>query len=316
MTRFRRLSAGVALPLSALCLAVPAAAQDDPLADELGVELRRANAATRAYCERNTRIKKERMTESGEALIVESNFVGQVDGSDREQLIAEEQGLKRRINMAELRGDDRSDMRPNALGDLYRRLETVKRQRAGESATEISELGRNTMRDTFNFEKRRYHEAMLSCLDARDRFPNRAWHDPSPEPGSGGFGAQPDSWDDLPDATGTAADDAEKLPEQKGVEYRVWMTGTFDTGGGVLTLNPAGGRYQYQNGRMSTTRIDGNVMEGRWEQDMSAGKCPDERYWGRYRLTFTSGGFTGVFGYCDEEPHRIGGFQGTRRGAQ
>ncbi len=92
-----------------------------------------------------------------------------------------------------------------------------------------------------------------------------------------------------------------------------WMTGTFDSGGGVMQFSPGGGTYEYQNGRMSVTRIEGTVVEGRWEQKLSAGQCPDGGYWGRFRLNFTETGFSGVFGYCDEEPHRIGGFQGKRR---
>jgi beta-lactam-binding protein with PASTA domain len=112
----------------------------------------------------------------------------------------------------------------------------------------------------------------------------------------------------LPTAPKTTA--AATPPPQ---DYRAWMTGTFDTGGGVLKLSPAGGTYEYSNGRMSNIRIEGPVMEGRWEQDSSAGKCPDGRYHGRFRLTFSENGFTGLFGYCDEEPARRGGFQGTRR---
>jgi beta-lactam-binding protein with PASTA domain len=112
----------------------------------------------------------------------------------------------------------------------------------------------------------------------------------------------------LPTAPKTTA--AATPPPQ---DYRAWMTGTFDTGGGVLKLSPAGGTYEYSNGRMSNIRIEGLVMEGRWEQDSSAGKCPDGRYHGRFRLTFSENGFTGLFGYCDEEPARRGGFQGTRR---
>jgi hypothetical protein len=98
-----------------------------------------------------------------------------------------------------------------------------------------------------------------------------------------------------------------------GTNHRAWMTGTFDTGGGVMTLSPSGGNYAYQNGRMRVTAIDGPVMEGVWEQDVSAGRCDDGRYHGKFRLTFTESGFSGVFGYCDEVPSRRGGFQGTRR---
>ena len=122
-----------------------------------------------------------------------------------------------------------------------------------------------------------------------------------------------------------SADAADDRPADKGnaggagpapgvrTNFLEWMTGTFDTGGGVLQLTPAGGTYEYSNGRMTVEKIDRTVMEGRWEQDLSAGKCEDGRYHGRFRLVFTEDGFSGVFGYCDEEPGRIGGFQGTRR---
>jgi hypothetical protein len=102
-------------------------------------------------------------------------------------------------------------------------------------------------------------------------------------------------------------------PPAPATNYAAWMTGTFDTGGGVLTLGPGGGNYEYQNGRLRVTRIDGPVMEGIWEQDQSAGKCANGRYYGIYRLTFTENGFTGLFGYCEDAPSMPGGFHGTRR---
>jgi polyhydroxyalkanoate synthesis regulator phasin len=92
-----------------------------------------------------------------------------------------------------------------------------------------------------------------------------------------------------------------------------WMTGTFDSGGGLMTLTPSGGNYQYSNGRMRVTGINGAVMEGIWEQDSSGQKCRDGRHYGKFRLTFTANGFTGLFGYCEDEPSAPGGFQGTRR---
>lgn len=98
-----------------------------------------------------------------------------------------------------------------------------------------------------------------------------------------------------------------------GGDYRAWMTGTFDSSGGVLQLTPAGGTYEYRQGTMRVTRIEGTTMEGIWTQNMSAGQCANGAYYGRFRLRFTEEGFTGVFGYCEEEPYRTGSFFGTRR---
>lgn len=314
MAWFWRLGMGVA----ALAAASPAAAQRND--NEFAVEMRRANAATRAYCEQRTWIKKEDLDKAGDALSASLDFVTRLDEGSADQLATEEASLDRRIMMAEMRGDDRGDMRPNALGDMLRRREVVREARenrasGGPSANRADYESRKLLYDEHDRTKARYQTAMLRCLEARDRYPGRAWRDPDPHENSAAYlDPEPaDDWEELPDAQPATADLGDEKPEQPGVDYRVWMTGTFDTGGGVMTLNPAGGRYAYQNGRMSTHRIEGTVMEGRWEQDMSAGKCEDGRYWGRYRLNFTSGGFTGVFGYCDEEPHRTGGFQGTRR---
>ncbi|MEN0652602.1 MULTISPECIES: hypothetical protein [Hyphobacterium] len=112
------------------------------------------------------------------------------------------------------------------------------------------------------------------------------------------------------DRPGSAYDPTSEVGDPVGeTDYTDWMTGIFDTGGGVMQLSPSGGRYEVQNGVMTVTRIEGPVMEGRWQQSASAGPCPN----GRFRLTFSETGFSGVFGYCDEEPTRVGGFQGTRR---
>ena len=104
----------------------------------------------------------------------------------------------------------------------------------------------------------------------------------------------------------TVPSSASRLPQTR-------MTGTFDSGGGLLKLTPAGGTYEYANGRLAVDKIDGTVMEGVWTQDSSGQQCKDGGYHGRFRLTFTETGFTGLFGYCDEPPAAQGGFYGTRR---
>ena len=91
-----------------------------------------------------------------------------------------------------------------------------------------------------------------------------------------------------------------------------WMTGTFDSSFDVLTLSPGGGSYAYQGGQVQVSGIQGNVMEGIWTQTRSGRQCPDGRYYGRFRFTFTAGGFSGSYGYCDEEPG-AGAWTGTRR---
>ena len=91
-----------------------------------------------------------------------------------------------------------------------------------------------------------------------------------------------------------------------------WMTGTFDSSFDVLTLSPGGGSYAYQGGQVQVGSVQGNVMEGIWTQTRSGRQCPDGRYYGRFRFIFTAGGFSGSYGYCDEEPG-TGAWNGTRR---
>ncbi len=90
------------------------------------------------------------------------------------------------------------------------------------------------------------------------------------------------------------------------------MTGTFDTSFGLMVLTASGGTYDFKNGRLWISKIDGDVMEGVWEQDQADRQCPDGRYRGRFRFVFSGTGFTGKFGYCDAEPETPG-WNGTRR---
>ncbi len=90
------------------------------------------------------------------------------------------------------------------------------------------------------------------------------------------------------------------------------MSGTFDSSFGTLTLSPGGGSYDYYGGQVQVAAVNGDVMEGIWTQTRAARQCPDGRYYGRFRFAFSANGFTGSFGYCDEEPG-AGAWNGTRR---
>jgi hypothetical protein len=103
------------------------------------------------------------------------------------------------------------------------------------------------------------------------------------------------------------------VPSSAPTPFTDWMTGTFDNDRNVFTLNRGSGSYLYANGTMTAERIDGTVVEGTWTQSSSGQQCKDGGYHGRFRITFTEDGFSGLFGYCDEPPGAPGGFQGRRR---
>jgi len=89
-------------------------------------------------------------------------------------------------------------------------------------------------------------------------------------------------------------------------------TGTFDTSFGVLTLTNQGGNYSTSGGRVTVTRLDGNIMEGVWEQSSASRRCANGRYYGKFTFTFAADGFAGAYGYCDE-PINAGPWNGKRR---
>ena len=97
-------------------------------------------------------------------------------------------------------------------------------------------------------------------------------------------------------------------------EVAAWMTGTFDSGFGVTQLTPGGGTYSISNGALAVTGIKGATMEGTWTQSSSGGQCADKTHRGRFRITFTADGFSGLWSYCDKEPNM--GWIGTRRRGQ
>ncbi len=90
------------------------------------------------------------------------------------------------------------------------------------------------------------------------------------------------------------------------------MTGTFDTDLGVLLLTATGGTYTTLNGHVTVTAVAGDVMDGTWTTSWSTERCADGAYRGRFRFTFTPGGFTGAYGFCDG-PLTAGAWNGKRR---
>jgi hypothetical protein len=89
------------------------------------------------------------------------------------------------------------------------------------------------------------------------------------------------------------------------------MTGNFATSFGRMTLSASGGAYATGNGRVSVTRISGNVMQGIWEQSSATRRCSDGRYRGTFVFTFAADGFEGSYGYCDDPPN-AGAWNGKR----
>jgi hypothetical protein len=99
------------------------------------------------------------------------------------------------------------------------------------------------------------------------------------------------------------------------------VAGQWETSEGNMTLREVGGsvqgNYASDNGRISGT-LRGAVLEGFWAEDASDRRCSTpgfdgRRFWGRVRFTFQGDRFTGVWGYCDEEPG-AGSWSGTRAG--
>ena len=92
----------------------------------------------------------------------------------------------------------------------------------------------------------------------------------------------------------------------------VQMDGTYTSTFGKLSLSQGTGAYEYNDGRVTVAHVDGRVAEGIWEQTKSSKQCPDGRYFGRFRFSFTASGFIGAYGYCNEEPSPSNLWNGTR----
>ncbi|NJL99173.1 MAG: hypothetical protein HC924_10360 [Synechococcaceae cyanobacterium SM2_3_2] len=89
------------------------------------------------------------------------------------------------------------------------------------------------------------------------------------------------------------------------------IAGAWNTSEGImpLTLNGSTVTGYYSN---DTQRIDGtlvgNTLDGYWSKNNSARSCDTlyngRDHWGRIRFVFNGNSFTGVWGYCGEEPTR------------
>jgi hypothetical protein len=90
-----------------------------------------------------------------------------------------------------------------------------------------------------------------------------------------------------------------------------WMTGTFDTSFGQLTVTPKGGTYTVGNGQLRAVTTQCVQMTGIWVQSTSAHQCPNGQYYGKFKFDFTHDSFTGTFGYCDG-PLTGGAWNGKR----
>jgi hypothetical protein len=90
------------------------------------------------------------------------------------------------------------------------------------------------------------------------------------------------------------------------------IDGTYDTTFGKLTLKGSSGDYSYSDGKVSVSRVQGNWVEGTWEQSKSSRQCDDGRYYGRFRFEFTAAGFTGIYGYCGDDPGSANVWDGSR----
>ncbi len=97
-------------------------------------------------------------------------------------------------------------------------------------------------------------------------------------------------------------------------------------GGASLEKAPRGfqilGIYSKRDGSIRAQFVTNTEVEGFWAQNYSDVKCnrefykpsltalwvlskPPTQYWGSLKFSFKSdGSFTGVYGYCDEEPQR------------
>jgi hypothetical protein len=88
------------------------------------------------------------------------------------------------------------------------------------------------------------------------------------------------------------------------------LNGGWQTDFGAVILWQDGssirGRYDEDEAGQIEGTLAGSVVTGFWGESMSDEECRTERlgtrYWGRIRWIFDDGTFTGVYGYCDDEP--------------
>lgn len=95
--------------------------------------------------------------------------------------------------------------------------------------------------------------------------------------------------------------------------YAKWMTGKFDTNFGAMELTAEGGTYASNGGQLFIRSRSGPVMEGVWVENAGARRCSNGQYDGVFRFEFNAGGFTGKYGFCDEDPSDKNKWTGTRK---
>ncbi|WP_236144002.1 hypothetical protein [Nostoc sp. CMAA1605] len=96
------------------------------------------------------------------------------------------------------------------------------------------------------------------------------------------------------------------------------IAGVWNSSEGTITVQQSGSRvsatYTQDNGVIEGS-MSGNVLTGYWNEDSSNRRCNTSRngryYWGRIRFVFDNSKFSGLWGYCDDEPSRT--WTGNRR---
>lgn len=89
------------------------------------------------------------------------------------------------------------------------------------------------------------------------------------------------------------------------------VAGTYDSSEGVITLQQSGdritARYPNDNGEITGMLFD-TTLEGFWIEDHSDRRCATAKngryHWGRVAFEFSDNGFSGKWGYCNDQPSR------------
>ncbi|MCB1737288.1 MAG: hypothetical protein KDI42_04095 [Gammaproteobacteria bacterium] len=95
-----------------------------------------------------------------------------------------------------------------------------------------------------------------------------------------------------------------------GIWYGKWGTFTL-----AQTGEAVAGDYDSDHGKVEGT-LRAGVFEGWWSETHSNTACAEKRgdrkYWGRFKATLEGKRFSGVWGYCDDEPGKPGFYADLR----
>jgi len=89
-------------------------------------------------------------------------------------------------------------------------------------------------------------------------------------------------------------------------------SGRYQTTFGAMSLDGRTGSYDYSGGNIKVTAVNGDEIDGIWEQTKSSHQCSDGRFYGHFHFTFSAAGFSGRFGYCDDAPSEANVWNGSR----